>query len=91
MHTQDKKVAEQNVIRRFNLLRTQQQEQVGVRRQHLAQILASENEAYANEIMSMQETPESVKARMEARAKQLKDAREQTSPGPSTPSVSQER
>jgi hypothetical protein len=77
VHLQDKKVAEQNVIRRFNSLRTQQQEQVGVRRQHLAQILASENEAYANEIMSMQETPESVKARMEARAKQLKDAREQ--------------
>ena len=49
---------------------------MGVRRQHLAQILAAENEAYANEIMSMQESPEDVKARMEARAKQLKDARE---------------
>eukprot|EP01043_Picozoa_sp_COSAG02_P059404 COSAG02_NODE_7567_length_2958_cov_2.231200_2_plen_451_part_00 len=73
---QDQKVAEQNAIRRFNALRTAQQEQVGVRRQHLAQVLAAENEMYANEIMSMQETPEDVKARMEARAKQLKDARE---------------
>ena len=47
-----------------------------MRRQHLAQILAAENEQYAQEILSMQETPEDVKARMEARAKQLKDARE---------------
>ena len=47
-----------------------------MRRQHLAQMLAAENEQYAQEILSMAETPDDVKSRMEARAKQLKDARE---------------
>ena len=45
-----------------------------MRRQHLAQMLAAENEQYAQEILSMAETPDDVKSRMEARAKQLKDA-----------------
>ena len=54
----DKKVAEQNITRRFNALRTQQQEAVGARRQKLAGLLAAENEQYANEILAMQETPE---------------------------------
>ena len=72
----DKKVAEQNITRRFNALRTQQQEAVGARRQKLAGLLAAENEQYANEILAMQETPEDVKARMEARATELKNNRE---------------
>ena len=54
----------------------EQREAVRARRQKLAGLLAAENEQYANEILAMQETPEDVKARMEARATELKNNRE---------------
>eukprot|EP01052_Picozoa_sp_SAG31_P062812 SAG31_NODE_21775_length_541_cov_0.780543_1_plen_106_part_10 len=52
------RVQEQQIIRRFNQLRLQQQERLGVRKAALAGVLAEENAGYAQEIASMGESPE---------------------------------
>ena len=70
------RVQEQQIIRRFNQLRLQQQERLESRKGALAGMLAEENAQFVHEIANMGETPELRKSRMESRAKQLKDKRE---------------
>jgi hypothetical protein len=45
-------------------------------RQRLAQLLASEDAAYKEEIVAMQETPEQTRQRMAQRVKELKEEKE---------------
>jgi len=72
----DKKVAEKSVQRTLQQLRDRRVAELEERRKRLATLLEEDDRRYADEFLALQESPDQVKARMEARARELKEKHE---------------
>lgn len=66
----------QNAMQRFNSIRTADEAALDSRRRRLADMLAREQALFQEQLEQLDESPEQRKARMEARANELKDKRE---------------
>jgi hypothetical protein len=72
----NKVIEGKQIKRKYEQLQDQRRRFIDIRRKKLSELLIGEEESYRQEIISMQETPEQVRLKMEAKLKGMKEARE---------------